>query len=190
MCARVLLPVHAQKGPLLAFNQLFGPLVVLWWLCAAIGCSCGCAVVYVLWIGGVPTVLLGAVACAYAAGGAAYLQSTLWTSSGVVVAVRSYRVLLWCAAACLGLVVCLQCCWVVGTVRKVAVAGACAAGCTAGLQSTLWTSSNVVVAVRSYRVLLWCSAGGCRSILLLSGKQWLPPGYSKGDRHVLVMCFY
>jgi hypothetical protein len=37
----VLLPVHAQQGALLAFNQLFGLLVVLWWLRAAIGCACG-----------------------------------------------------------------------------------------------------------------------------------------------------
>lgn len=46
MC-KVLLPVHAQQGALLAFNQLFSPLVVLWWLRAAIGCSCG-AMLYAL----------------------------------------------------------------------------------------------------------------------------------------------
>jgi hypothetical protein len=40
-CARLLLPVHLQQGVLLAFNQLYRPLVVLRWLCAAIGCSCG-----------------------------------------------------------------------------------------------------------------------------------------------------
>jgi hypothetical protein len=40
MC-KVLLLVCGKQRPLLAFNQLSGPLVVLWWLCASIGCSCG-----------------------------------------------------------------------------------------------------------------------------------------------------
>jgi hypothetical protein len=40
-CARVLLPVHAQQVVPVAFKQPCGPLVVLWWLCAAVGCSCG-----------------------------------------------------------------------------------------------------------------------------------------------------
>jgi hypothetical protein len=47
---KVLLPVHAQQVALLAFNQHLGPLVVLWWMCAPIRCSCGvllCALV--LW---------------------------------------------------------------------------------------------------------------------------------------------
>lgn len=38
---KVLLPVYAQQGAFLAFNQLFGPLVVSLWLCASIRCSCG-----------------------------------------------------------------------------------------------------------------------------------------------------
>jgi hypothetical protein len=39
-------------------------------------------------------------------------------------------------------------------------------------------------------VLLWCAAGGFRSILLLFGKQWLSCAYLQQDMVVLVMCFY
>jgi hypothetical protein len=128
----VLLPVHGQQGVRLAFNQLFGHLVVLWWLCAAIGCSCGA---------------LLAVVAPY-------------------------------------------CCWAVGNVRKGAVASACAAWATACIQSTLCTSSNIVVAARNCWVLLWCAACGCSPTLLLAGKQWLSFACLKQDMPVLVMCLY
>jgi hypothetical protein len=61
---------------------------------------------------------------------------------------------------------------------------------TACFQSTLWTSSNVSVAARSYWVLLWCAAGGCSPVVLLAGKQWLSPACLEQDKPVLVMCFY
>ena len=99
-CARVLLPVHAQQGALLAFNQHFEPLVMLRWLCAATRCSCGAllAVVapYCCWVvGTVRKVLLPVHA---QQGALLAFKSTLWTSSNAVVPVHIDWVLL-CGAA-------------------------------------------------------------------------------------------
>jgi len=71
-----------------------------------------------------------------------------------------------------------------------AVVGAGAAGGALLAFNQVFEPLYVVVAVRSYQVLLWCAAGGCGSVLLLNGKQWLPPAYLQQDRPVLLMCFY
>lgn len=99
---KVLLPVYAQEV-VLAFDLLVGPRGVLWWLCTCPGCTVVC-----FWLVVWPTVLLGvwhlAVAGACTSGGATCFQSTVWTTWSVVVAVRTYRMLLWCAAACFWLI--------------------------------------------------------------------------------------